>query len=160
MKILKLSHPKVLAITAAIITMVILAAFFFLTTVNKKETPHNSSNSSQTQIEPTGEALEQKAIATTTPVSNTAQMAPETPTQPTEDPKSIDILTREYAKDQGETDYQAGCFYQIIGYRTGWNISEDGMHTKFASIKAVYPSICAAWNVVRTHPADAPLRGL
>lgn len=134
-----------------------------LNTDNQPKKLNLTSNTpTQTSQEPVQSTEQPQTAVDTTPTQTTTTDPSTTPTTTT-DPApapTIDQLTKQYALDQGETDYQAGCFYKIINYRTNWNITETDMHDKFASVKATYPSLCAAWNVVSRNTPDAPLKGL
>lgn len=148
--------PYVLIIIALI--LIIGGAFYF----TRNPAPQQSSTQNTTQAE--------AAKATETPVEATPAVpespeptpTPTTPTDPTTpaETPTVEQLTKPYAISRGEDDYQSKCFYQIINYRTDFNLSEAEMHAKYDSIKQYYPSMCAALNIIFKNPKDAALRGV
>lgn len=117
-------------------------------------------------------ALEQKTVEDTSKTPKASQNVSNEPQEPIQQttaqddpeppaPTPIWDLTKQYALSQGESEHQAGCFYAIVGHKTGWNITEEVMHDKFASLKAAgFPTFCFIWDrYVANYPPDNPLKG-
>lgn len=100
----------------------------------------------------------EQAVDTTTQEET---VSPEVP--PAEDsnvaPEPVSLpdkaKTRILADTNNITQYD--CFYKIIDYRYGWNVSETEMFHRIDTVEQTYSSFCSAWSVIQTYPLNAPL---